>query len=215
MSNSLRNSLFFNRSSSKYSIELVTQLFANKNLLINGTDFKSIQKEKIKLRWNLNKTLMLNSHVSNEIKNNSSTYMVNRNFSITSREFFNRFSYQPNTLFRIAFKSRYSEKSNSEAFGDEKAFLNDFGIEIRRSKRDKGLLNAELHFVKINYNGQSNSTIGFEMLEGLQIGSNITWKVGFQKNMSKNLQLSVSYNGRKSEENRAIHTGSMQMRAFF
>ena len=86
---------------------------------------------------------------------------------------------------------------------------------IRKSKRDKGLLNAELHFVKINYNGQSNSTIGFEMLEGLQTGSNITWKVGFQKNMSKNLQLSVSYNGRKSEENRAIHTGSMQMRAFF
>ena len=53
------------------------------------------------------------------------------------------------------------------------------------------------------------------MLEGLQVGSNITLKVGFQKNMSKNLQLSISYNGRKSEENRAIHTGSMQMRAFF
>ena len=215
MSNSLRNSLFFNRSSSKYSIELVTQLFANKNLLINGTDFKSIQKDKIKLRWNLNKTLMLSSHISNETKNNSSNYMINRNFNINNKEFFNRFSYQPNTLFRIAVKSRYSEKRNSEDLGNEKAFLNDFGIEVRRSKRDKGLLNAEMHFVKIKYNGQSNSTIGFEMLEGLQVGSNITWKVGFQKNMSKNLQLSISYNGRKSEENRTIHSGSMQMRAFF
>ena len=48
--------------------------------------------------------------------------MMNRNFSITNREFFNRFSYQPNTLFRVAFKSRYSEKSNSEDLGDEKAF---------------------------------------------------------------------------------------------
>ena len=37
-------------------------------------------------------------------------------------------------------------------------------------KRDKGLFNAELHFVNINYNGESNSTIGFEMLEGLQTG---------------------------------------------
>lgn len=215
MSNSLRNSLFFNRSSSKYSIELVTQLFANKNLLINGTDFKSIQKDKIKLRWNLNKTLMLNTHISNETKNNSSTYMINRNFNINNKEFYNRFSYQPNTLFRVAINSRYSEKRNSEDLGNEKAFLNDFGIEVRRSKRDKGLLNAEMHFVNIKYNGQSNSTIGFEMLEGLQVGSNITWKVGFQKNMSKNLQLSISYNGRKSEENRTIHSGSMQMRAFF
>ena len=94
-------------------------------------------------------------------------------------------------------------------------FINDIGIELRRSKRDKGLLNGELHLVNINYNGESSSTIGFEMLEGLQLGKNITWKLGFQKNMSNNIQISINYNGRKSQENRAIHTGSMQMRAFF
>ena len=215
LSNSLRNSLFFNRSNSKYSLELVTQLFANKNLLINGTDFKSTKKEQLKLRWNLNKTLMLNSQVSKDVKRNSSTYMINRNFNIQNTAFSNRFSFQPNTLFRIALKSRYSEKVNSVEFGNEKAFLNDLGVEIRRSKRDKGLFNAEIHFVNIKYNGQSNSTIGFEMLEGLQTGRNVTWKIGFQKKMSNNLQLSVSYNGRQSEDNRAIHTGSMQMRAFF
>ena len=53
------------------------------------------------------------------------------------------------------------------------------------------------------------------MLEGLQPGSNVTWKISFQKKMSNNIQFSVSYNGRKSEENRAIHTVNMQMRAFF
>ena len=68
MSNSLRNSLFFNRSSSKYSIELVTQLFANKNLLINGTDFISTNKDQIKFRWNMNKSFMLNSQLTKEIK---------------------------------------------------------------------------------------------------------------------------------------------------
>ena len=59
MSNSLRNSLFFNRSNSKYSLEFVTQLFANKNLLINGTDFRSNNKDQLKLRWNLNRSFML------------------------------------------------------------------------------------------------------------------------------------------------------------
>ena len=54
MSNSLRNSLFFNRSNPKYSIEYTKQLFANKMLLINGTDFRSTAKEQVKLRWNLN-----------------------------------------------------------------------------------------------------------------------------------------------------------------
>ena len=215
MSNSLRNSLFFNRSSSKYSVELVTQLFANKNLLINGTDFISTNKDQIKFRWNMNKSFMLNSQLTKEIKKNSSTYMTNRNYDIENMEINNRISFQPNTLFRIAINGRYSEKRNSIEYGNEKAFINDIGLELRRSKRDKGLLNGELHLVNINYNGKSSSTIGFEMLEGLQLGKNITWKLGFQKNMSNNIQISINYNGRKSEENRAIHTGSMQMRAFF
>ena len=215
MSNSLRNSLFFNRSSSKYSVELATQLFANKNLLINGTDFISTNKDQIKFRWNMNKSFMLNSQLTKEIKKNSSTYMANRNYDIENMEINNRISFQPNTLFRIAINGRYSEKRNSIEYGNEKAFINDIGLELRRSKRDKGLLNGELHLVNINYNGESSSTIGFEMLEGLQLGKNITWKLGFQKNMSNNIQISINYNGRKSEENRAIHTGSMQMRAFF
>ena len=215
MSNSLRNSLFFNRSSSKYSVELVTQLFANKNLLINGTDFISTNKDQIKFRWNINKSFMVNSQLSKEIKKNSSTYITNRNYDIENMEINNRISFQPNTLFRVALNGRYSEKRNSIEYGNEKAFINDIGIELRRSKRDKGLLNGELHLVNINYNGESSSTIGFEMLEGLQLGKNITWKLGFQKNMSNNIQISINYNGRKSEENRAIHTGSMQMRAFF
>lgn len=215
MSNSLRNSLFFNRSSSKYSVELVTQLFANKNLLINGTDFISTNKDQIKFRWNINKSFMLNSQLTKEIKKNSSTYMTNRNYDIENKEINNRISFQPNTLFRVALNGRYSEKRNSIEYGNEKAFINDIGLELRRSKRDKGLLNGELHLVNINYNGESSSTIGFEMLEGLQLGKNITWKLGFQKNMSNNIQISINYNGRKSEENKAIHTGSMQMRAFF
>ena len=215
MSNSLRNSLFFNRSSSKYSVELVTQLFANKNLLINGTDFISTNKDQIKFRWNINKSFMVNSQLSKEIKKNSSTYMTNRNYNIENKEINNRISFQPNTLFRVALNGRYSEKRNSIEYGNEKAFIKDIGIELRRSKRDKGLLNGEVHLVNINYNGESSSTIGFEMLEGLQLGKNITWKLGFQKNMSNNIQISINYNGRKSEENRAIHTGSMQMRAFF
>ena len=215
MSNSLRNSLFFNRSSSKYSLELVTQLFANKNLLINGTDFISTNKDQIKFRWNMNKSFMVNSQLTKEIKKNSSTYMSSRNYDIENKEINNRISFQPNTLFRVALNGRYSEKRNSIEYGNEKAFINDIGIELRRSKRDKGLLNGELHLVNINYNGESSSTIGFEMLEGLQLGKNVTWKLGFQKNMSNNIQISINYNGRKSEENRAIHTGSMQMRAFF
>jgi hypothetical protein len=215
MSNNLRNSLFFNRSSSKYSIEYVTQLFANKNLLINGTDFRATKKEQIKVRWNLNKILMLKSEYNQGIKINTSTYALNRNYNISELETIHKLSIQPNTLFRLSIDGRYVEKKNTVELGNENSYISDIGIELRRSKRGKALVNADFHVVKIDYQGESNSAIGFEMLEGLQDGNNVTWKISFQKNMSNNVQLSINYNGRKSELNSAIHSGGMQLRAFF
>jgi hypothetical protein len=53
------------------------------------------------------------------------------------------------------------------------------------------------------------------MLDGLKKGKNYTWTASWQQPLSKNLQLSLSYNGRKSENNKIIHSGGVQVRAFF
>ncbi len=53
------------------------------------------------------------------------------------------------------------------------------------------------------------------MLESLKTGNNYTWNLGYQRSISKNLQISVQYNGRKSETNKTIHSGGMEVRAFF
>ena len=53
------------------------------------------------------------------------------------------------------------------------------------------------------------------MLEALQQGFNTTWTFSVQRNLAKNLQLSLNYNGRKSQENNPIHNGGVQLRAFF
>jgi len=215
MSNNLRNSVFFNRSSSKYSLEYAIRIFANKNLLINGTDFQSIKKEQIRFRWNLNKLLMFQSENSQGIKINNSTYAISRNYKIFEIETINKFSIQPNTLFRVSLDGRYAEKRNAIELGNETSYISELGIEIRKSSKEKALVNLNINYVKIDYKGESNSSIGFEMLEGLRDGNNITWKLSFQKNMSNNVQLSINYSGRKSELSRAIHTGGMQLRAFF
>jgi hypothetical protein len=53
------------------------------------------------------------------------------------------------------------------------------------------------------------------MLEALRQGVNYTWNIGYQRSVSKNLQISVQYNGRKSENTSMIHAGGMEVRAFF
>src|SRR5690606_11616221 len=119
------------------------------------------------------------------------------------------------TRFRAVFGYKYVVKQNSLEFGNEQAYINDVGTEIKYNVVNKGSLLAGFNFIKINYTGIVSSSLGFEMLEALKPGINYTWNAGWQRNLSKNMQLNLTYNGRKSEETKMIHIGGVQVRAFF
>jgi hypothetical protein len=59
------------------------------------------------------------------------------------------------------------------------------------------------------------SPVAYQMLEGLQAGKNATWRLLIQKNITKFLDINLNYLGRKSMETKFIHTGSIQLRAYF
>ena len=68
--------------------------------------------------------------------------------------------------------------------------------------------------LNINYKGNSNSAIGYEMLEGLQPAP-IYMANKHSEKMANIIQLTLNYNGRKSVDVKTIHTGGVQLRAFF
>ena len=68
---------------------------------------------------------------------------------------------------------------------------------------------------RIKFEGNPNSVVGYQMMEGLKAGKNMTWSLNFQKRIFKYLDLNLAYLGRKSEQNKAIHTGTVQLRASF
>jgi hypothetical protein len=125
------------------------------------------------------------------------------------------FIFQPNTSFRITLDSKYSNKQNAAEFGGEKALVAEIGSTFKYNQADKGSLQGGIKLVQIDYNGNENSALGFEMLEGLRTGTNYTWNISYRRSVSRNLQLSLQYTGRKSENNRTIHSGGMELRAFF
>ncbi|NTW34117.1 MAG: hypothetical protein HGB12_16115, partial [Bacteroidetes bacterium] len=97
----------------------------------------------------------------------------------------------------------------------ERAFINKAGFETKYNVLSKGSLIFKFEYIKIAYNSPENSTIAYEMLEGLKKGDNSTWNLSYQRNISTNLQLDLSYNGRKSIGSKIIHVGSVQLRAYF
>jgi hypothetical protein len=214
-SSSLRNSFFFNRTNQIFGADYTFSDLTNKMLLSNGFDQRQNGFHQLNFRWNIARKYTLKWTGEIGDRKSEADYTSGRDFRIEYYKLKPEFIFQPNTAFRLALLYRYEDKQNKNGILGERAEINDIGFEWRYNQIEKGSLTGTLNVVAINYNGDVNNSLGFEMLEALRPGTNYTWSINYQRNVGKNLQLSIRYNGRKSENNSAIHTGGVEMRAFF
>ncbi|MCO5269886.1 MAG: hypothetical protein M9897_13440 [Brumimicrobium sp.] len=215
LNSSIKNTFFFNRTSPIAGGDYTYSQTNSKYMIASGFDGKSQEYHSVSLRWNLVKVLTIKTSGELGEKRAIVDYTVGRNYSINYHNIKPEIIYQPNTIFRISLEGRYEEKRNQASFGGERAFLSDIGVSIKWNQLDKGSLNGEFKFINIVYNGSQNNSVSYELLESLKSGKNFTWGIGYQRNIVKNLQVNIQYNGRKSENNRVIHTGGVEVRAFF
>ena len=109
----------------------------------------------------------------------------------------------------------YQEKKNNDLLGGEELIAQKGGTEFRYNVASKGSFRAGFNYINNQFTITENASLSYEMLEGLQQGEDMTWELTYQQNISKHMQLSINYNGRKSEESPVIHTGRVQLRASF
>jgi hypothetical protein len=110
----------------------------------------------------------------------------------------------------------YELQNKENQIGDSETLLQSrFGTSFTYAGEKKITMNGEVSFYQNKYVGNEFSSVGFQMLEGLQTGKNLTWRLLLQKNLTNFLDINLNYQGRKSETSQAIHTGSIQLRAYF
>lgn len=215
LSSSFRNTLSFNRSGQIFGTDFNYQDNRTKTLLINGFDSRINNVRGILIRWNVLRNISLNSTFNKGRKQSDSDYMRSRKYHIIYYEAEPKVSFQPNPNFRLTFNYRYVDKKNDLGEEGITAFFNSIGTEVKYNVLSKGNLQGRVNAISIKYNGQTNSPLAFEMLEGLKPGLNFTWNLSYQRNLSNNMQVSLNYDGRKSENIKTIHTGGVQVRAYF
>ena len=108
----------------------------------------------------------------------------------------------------------YQKKNN--VLGDlESLKQNKLGTSFNYASEKKLILNGEFSMFDNNFKGLDFSPVAFQMLEGLQSGKNLIWRLLIQKNLTQFLDININYQGRKSESIKTIHTGNVQLRAYF
>ncbi len=212
---SIRNSLYFNRNSTIFGMEYNFQDNRSKSLLASGFDSKLARNHELVTRWNITKSLTILGKFNSGLKIAQIDYTVNRNYEIKSNSGIIDFSYQPTTTFRIGGVYQINQKRNSILLGNETSKANEISVNVKYNESQKGSLMADFKTVIILFEGNANSAVSYEMMEGLKAGKNYVWSLNYQRLLSKNLQLSIQYSGRKSGESKTIHTGGMEIRALF
>lgn len=212
---SYRNTFFFNRASNIYGADLTYESNLNKSLLTNGFEARILKEWNSNIRWNITRTFGINLFGENGQKQNKSDYFSTRDFLIKYYTVETRLSIQPGSSFRTSLIYEYKNKKNTLGELKENAQQNKLGSEIRYSSVKRGIVSVKINFIQIKYPAEENTSLAYEILEGLKRGKNITWNLSIQRNLSGNVQLSLNYDGRKSEGVKTVHTGNVQVRAFF
>lgn len=210
-----RHTLYYNRTSNVFGANVTLQDQQNKQLLTNGFEFRNQRLYNGNIHWNVKQWLGLNTFVEYQHKQNNSENFAARSFDIHSYNGEQKITFQPGSIYRVTASYSYKQKNNY--FGDtgEHSESNNAGLEFRFSSLKKGLVSAKINFITITYNQPENTPLAYEMLEGLKTGKNFKWNVSIQRNITNSLQLSLNYDGRKSETVKTIHSGGIQARAYF
>ncbi len=211
----LSNTLYFNRTSVKWGVDLTHRLNNNKSLLNYGFESRKLRDVTFKGRWNMSRSIatsFTNKYVKNELNTPS---FANRNYSINEVSAEPSISYIYRSDLRVSLIYTYDERRNTIMLM-EKAINNAIAAEVRYNVLSNGTLNGRFSYNNIKYNGGgggSNTTVGYIILDGLLPGKNYLWNVELTKRIAGNIELNLQYEGRKPGDTRTIHTGRASVRA--
>ncbi|NND62870.1 MAG: hypothetical protein HKN48_06710 [Flavobacteriaceae bacterium] len=209
-----RNALFYNRGKQRYTTSYTYISTSGSNLISLGLQENKLESHQFNFNHKFKEVWLFNLKSSMGSSESISENFENRNFNLDNYQLNPKLSYLLNRQTRFDVFYQYLNKENT--LGEmEKLDQQKLGISFAYNNTQKISISGEFNYIDNAFDGSSFSPVAYTMLEGLQPGTNFTWSLLFQKKITKYLDANLSYFGRKSETSNTIHTGTIQLRAYF
>ena len=209
-----RNALFFNRGKQNYTTSYTYVSTSSDNLLAVGLQRNKLNSHQLNFNHKIKESWLLNLKGQTGSNESISESFASRNYQLDSYQVNPKLSYllSQQTRFDVFYEF---EKQENQLGNMEKLNQQIIGFSFTYTNAEKISVNGEFNYIDNKFEGSPFSPVAYQMLEGLQPGTNFTWRMLFQKRITKYLDANISYFGRKSETTNVVHTGSMQLRAYF
>lgn len=209
-----RNSLYLNRGLQRYTTNYTYMDAANENLQAFGLQKNRLKSHQLSFQHKIKEQWVLYTKLINSTNKSSSSNFTSRNYFLKNYEIEPKISLLLGIHANIDLFYRFAEKKNH--WGEQEELQQQkLGFAFNYSQRQKYSMYGEINYIKNTFQGDTMSPAAYQMLEALQPGTNFTWTTRVQKKITDYLDLNFDYQGRKSDNTRVIHTGSVQLKAYF
>ncbi|MBP93479.1 MAG: hypothetical protein CMC55_05115, partial [Flavobacteriaceae bacterium] len=209
-----RNVLFFNRGKQRYTTSYTYLSNKSQNTLSFGFIENDLQSHKLQFTHKFATSWLANLESSFNNNISISENYASKNFDINESNINPKISYllNDNTRFDVFYQytSKENTISNFETLKQQK-----YGAAFTFANYQQAAISGEFNYFDNNFTGSANTAVAYQMMEGLQPGKNYTWSILAQKKLTSFLDLNLTYYGRKSETSKVIHTGNVQLKAYF
>lgn len=216
--NSIRSTLYFNRTNPAFGMDIQYAGMESRSLLTQGYETR-LRKDLIyNFRWNVRSNVSFQAKTGRENNSSFSDFLNSRNYTIVGWKAEPSLSWQPKGKLRVSGKGGLNTRRNTLSGLNEAVRELLAGVDFRYNHIKGRTISGFFNYINILADFKEtaiNSPLGYEMLQALQPGNNFTWSLSWQERLTNGLQISLIYDGRKSETGRLINTGRMQASAFF
>jgi hypothetical protein len=211
---SIKNSLYFNRGQKKFSTTYTFAKAENKQQYSIGSQDTDTNYQQIDFQHKIGKFWLIDLQGKLSENKLETENFNNRNYEINVVALQPKISYVLNNDNR--FSAFYHMKNKENILAEfEKLKQQKIGVEYFYTGKSTSQFNANFTTFFNDFSGNPNSPVGYQMLEGLQEGTNYTWTFLWSKKLNSFLNVNLNYKGRKSLNSKTIHTGTINLKAIF
>lgn len=208
-----RDQLEFENGSGKLLVQLTSQSRGNKAFFTSGFDTRKSLNNSLFIRTNAGQRWQLRATAEQKNSRYNSEILPENAFHYKHFGLEPAVSLQRGSRLRLTFNAKYSK--DKTVTGVAVADLSELGMQVTKSVGKSGILDAKFSSLKANYHLPTGTPLSYDILQGFSSGNNYRLTIDLRFNASKNIQMLVSYEGRKTGDSKIIHVGRAEARYLF
>lgn len=209
----IRNQAELQLLNQKWLLQLISLSRINKSMFTNGPELRRTQSHTLFQRYETGKAWQWRLTAEGRQSSLNSAFVPNLNYLYQSGFIEPSAVWQGSVRMRVTASLKFGAADS--AGGGRLSSWSESQIGINRSVGKSGMLDLRASMLNFEYLGPQNTPLAFDLLQGFAPGRNIRVQADLRMTAARNVQMVISYEGRRSRDAAMIHIGRAEARYLF